>query len=76
MGGAEFPGFRLLLTGDRERVLETGLRFRRVRLRRQPRDFSSHAMDLGLAPLLLCCLDRRGGLTNAAPSIIELTDAA
>ena len=30
--GAEFPGFCLLLTRDRERALEIGFRFRRIRL--------------------------------------------
>ena len=31
-GGAEFPGFGLLLAGDRERALEIRFRFRRIRL--------------------------------------------
>ena len=34
-GGAEFPGFGLLLASNCERVLEIGFRFRRIRLRRR-----------------------------------------
>ena len=33
-GGAEFPGFGLLLAGDGERALEIRFRFRRIRLGR------------------------------------------
>src|SRR5262249_24105571 len=36
---AEFPGLGLLLTSDRERVLEVRLRRRSIRLRRHQRDF-------------------------------------
>ncbi len=38
-GGAKFPGFRLLLAGDGERMIEIRLRFRLIRLRRQQYKF-------------------------------------
>jgi hypothetical protein len=49
-GGAKFKEFGLLLTSDRERVLEVRFRLRCIRLGRQQREFSGHAIDLGLAP--------------------------
>ena len=72
--GAKFPGFGLLLTGNRTRALEILLRFRRIRLGRQQRDFACHTIDLGLVPTFLSCFDRRHRFADAAPSFVELTD--
>jgi hypothetical protein len=41
-----------LLTRNRERAREIRLRFGRIRLRRPERDFTDHAMDLGLVPTM------------------------
>ena len=46
-GGAEFPGFGLLLTGDGEGALEVRFCFGGVGLRRQQSDFAGNAIDLG-----------------------------
>ena len=56
---AQFPGLCLLLTCNRERVLEIRFRCRRVRLRRQQRDFPGDAMDIGLVHRFLGCFHRR-----------------
>src|SRR5437899_2809674 len=40
--GAEFPGFRLLLTRHRQRAFEIALRFGGIWLRRLESDFSRH----------------------------------
>jgi hypothetical protein len=66
--------FALLRPRDRERTLEMRLRFHRIRFRRSKRDFAGHAMDLGLAPSLLGCLNRSDRFANTAPGIIELTE--
>src|SRR5262249_36584622 len=71
-GGAEFPGFRLLLASDREGTLEIIFTDRTGSLGRFPRDFSGHAMDLRLAPAFLCCLYRRHRFGNTPPRFIEL----
>ena len=52
-GGAEFPGFGLLLACDCECALEIGFCFRGIRLRRNQRDFAGDAMDFSLEPLSL-----------------------
>src|SRR6516164_8691051 len=50
---AEFPGLCLLLTRNRERVLEVRLRLRSIRLRRHQRDFPGSSVDVGFPPLFL-----------------------
>jgi hypothetical protein len=42
-GGAEFPGFCLLLACDRERALEIDFRFRRISVKRLERNFPGDA---------------------------------
>jgi hypothetical protein len=73
-GGAEFPGFGLLLTSDCESALEMGFRVRSTRHWFHERDFASHAMDPGLKPRLFGCCHRRHRFANAVPSFIELAD--
>jgi hypothetical protein len=46
-GGAEFPGFGLLLACDGERALEIIFRLRCVRLRQFKGDLTGYAIDLG-----------------------------
>ena len=58
-GGAEFPGFGLLLTCNRERTLEMSFSFRGVRLRRLERYFACNAMNMGLEPRFPRSLDHR-----------------
>jgi hypothetical protein len=72
LGGAEFPGFSLLLTSNRERALEIGLRFRRIRLRGLQCNFAGHAMNFGFAPFFLGCFHCCHRFANAAPSLLEL----
>ena len=50
-GGAEFPGFGLLLTGDCDCTVEIRFDFRRIRFGRHQCDFTDDTPDLGLAPL-------------------------
>jgi hypothetical protein len=69
---AEFPGFCLLLTRDRECALEIGFCFRCIRLRRLQCDFTGDAIGLGLEPSFLGCFHRRHRFVNAAPSVGEL----
>jgi hypothetical protein len=71
-GGAELPGFGLLLARDLQCTLEIRLRLYHIRLWRLPRDFTSHAMNLSLAPPFLRCFDRGRRFADAAPSIVEL----
>ena len=66
--------FACCCTRNRERTLEIGFRFSRIRLGRHQRDFSGHAMDLGLAPPFLGCFHRRHRFADAAPSVIELAE--
>src|SRR5690349_16890082 len=69
---AQFPGFRLLRTGDRQGALEAGFGLYHVPLWRHQRDFAGDAMDLRLVPLFLCRLDRRDRFADIARSVIEL----
>src|ERR1039458_10871983 len=50
-GGAEFPGFRLLLTRNCERTFEMSFSLRGVWLRRPERYFACNTMNIGLSPL-------------------------
>jgi hypothetical protein len=54
---AQLPGLCLLRTRDRERPFETGFGFCQIPLWRHQGDFAGDAMDLGLVPCFLCCLD-------------------
>jgi hypothetical protein len=47
-GGAQFPGFCLLLTGHGERSIKIALRFHCIRLHRFKRDFARDPIYLGL----------------------------
>src|SRR5262249_44337637 len=69
---AQFPGLCLLLTRNRQRVLEIRFRFRRIRLWRQQRDLPGHAMDLGLPLSVFACFHCCDRFTNATPGVIEL----
>jgi hypothetical protein len=71
-GGAEFPGFGLLLAGDREGALEICFRFRAIILRTHQPDFAGNAINLGLEPPFLGFLDRNDRFADAAPSVVEL----
>jgi hypothetical protein len=72
--GAEFPGFRLLLTGNRKRVVKKLLRFCNDWPRQHQCDFTSKAINLRLVKLFPRSLHRRYRFTNAAPSVIELAE--
>ena len=48
LGGAEFPGLCLLLTGNCERVAEKSFGFRGIRLTRLERNLAGDAMNLDL----------------------------
>src|ERR1700730_18197617 len=71
-GCAQFPGLRLLLTGNRERALEIGFRRRRIRLGYKQRDFPGYSMEIGLTPAFLGCFRPCNRFAYAAPRIIEL----
>ena len=66
-GGAEFPGFGLLLTCDSERSLEMCLRFRRIGLRRLERDLPGNAMEIGFTSAFLGSLYGRHHFADATP---------
>jgi len=69
-GGAEFPGFRLLLARDREGTVEIRFRLLGIRLARLERDFASDTMHLGFPPLILGCFDGHHCFINASPSAV------
>ena len=71
---AQLPGFRLLLTRDRERLFETGFGFCQIPLWRYQGDFAGDAMNLGLAPFFLRRFDRRDCFANVAPGLLELAE--
>src|SRR6516162_698650 len=50
-GGAEFPGFGLLLTSDREGALEIRLSFRHIRFGRHQCDFAGCSTYIGFPQL-------------------------
>ena len=71
-GGAEFPGFGLLLAGDYKRALEVRFRFRAMVLRTHQRDFAGNAINLGLEPCFFGGFSCGNGFADAAPSVVEL----
>jgi len=73
-GGAEFPGFGLLLARDSECPLEILLRFRRIPLGRLNRDFTCDTIDLGLAPTFLGRVHHRHRIIFDVPSLIKLVE--
>ena len=70
-GGAEFPGFGLLLTCKRERVVKIFFRFRYILVRLFQCYFASDAINLGVPLPFLRCVCRRHGFANGSPSIVE-----
>jgi hypothetical protein len=58
-GGAEFPGFCLLLTSDSERTLEIRFGPGGKVIGRLESNFARNAIDLSLISPFLCCLDGR-----------------
>src|SRR5262249_15562123 len=74
-GGAEFPGFGLLLTGDCEGALEVSLSFGCIRIRREQCDFAAASVDLSLPPRFLSCCHRGHCFANTAPSFIKFAEA-
>ena len=58
--------FACCCTRNRERALEIGFRFRRVRLRRLECNFTGDSMDLGFAPPFLGCFNRRRRLRQCS----------
>ena len=73
-GGAQFPGFGLLLAGDGEGALEVRLCFACVSLRGLQLEFSGNTVDLGLPQSFSGRFDCRHRFTNARPSRSELTE--
>jgi hypothetical protein len=73
-GGAEFPGFGLLLAGNYEPVVEMSFGFRGIRLWRRERYLAGDAMNLTLPPRFFGCFYCRHCFINAAPSVIELAE--
>jgi hypothetical protein len=71
-GGAEFPGFGLLLAGDSESALEASLRFSKIAPWRSKRDFASGAIDLGFTPRFFPRFNCGHCLADATPRFIEL----
>ena len=72
-GGAEFPGFGLLLAGNRKRPLEIGFGFRSVRLRRLKRNVARNAMNVCLAPSFICDFNYAHRFSDSLPSVLEVT---
>src|SRR5215472_3491514 len=55
-GGAQFPGFRTLVLGDRHGVLEASFSFTLVVCRQLQEEFASEAMELCVVPMLASIL--------------------
>ena len=70
-GGAEFPGFCLLLTSDSERALKISFSFLGIRLLRPESDLPGNAINLGLEHPFLCYFHCCQGFIDGSPRVVE-----
>ena len=72
-GGAEFPGFGLLLTSNGEGELEIVFSRQRIGFR-LARDFPSDAIHVRFPPGFVAIFDCSYRLVNIAPRFVELAE--
>ena len=73
-GGAQFPGFGLLLAGHCESTLEVRFCFRGIPLRRFQREFTANPLKLNSVPPFLGSFACYYRFVNATLGVIELTE--